>query len=59
MDWDESPEGAHTCHEQGSVTDRTAGIFRSAGPALTAEELREAAEWAIAYEVQRRSSARP
>ena len=40
-----------------SVTDRTAGIFRSARPALSAEQLREAAEQAIADEAVRQSQA--
>ena len=35
----------------GSVTERTAGIFRGAGPALTAEELRECVAQGVADEV--------
>jgi hypothetical protein len=38
-----------------SVTDRTAGIFGSAQPALTAEQLREAAERHMADEAIERS----
>ena len=40
----------------GSVVAATAGIFKSERPAKTAEELREAAESAIAAEAQERSS---
>jgi AbrB family looped-hinge helix DNA binding protein len=42
---------------RGSVTERTAGMFRGAGPVLSAEELRVAAEVAIAEDVMRRSGA--
>jgi AbrB family looped-hinge helix DNA binding protein len=38
-----------------NVVDRTKGIFKHSGPVLTAEELREAAEIAIAEEAQKRS----
>ena len=40
----------------GSVVARTAGAFKWEGPALTAEELREEAEIAIAEDVMKRSS---
>jgi len=39
----------------GSVVERTAGAFRTRRPALTAEELREAAERAMAEEADERS----
>ena len=39
----------------GSVVERTAGAFKGYGSALTAEELREAAENAIAEDVIERS----
>jgi AbrB family looped-hinge helix DNA binding protein len=42
-----------------SVIDRTAGIFADSGPALSAEQLREAAETAIAEEGASRSRQRP
>jgi len=37
-----------------SVVNRTAGIFKTTRPALTAEKLREAAEQAIAEDVVER-----
>lgn len=40
---------------KGSVVERTAGIFKGRGPVLTAEELREAAEKAIAEEAVERA----
>ena len=40
----------------GSVVERTAGLFKWEGPALTAEELRKEAEIAIAEDVMKRSS---
>jgi AbrB family looped-hinge helix DNA binding protein len=40
---------------KGSVTTATAGAFRGSGPVLSAEELREAAEYAIAEDVRERS----
>jgi AbrB family looped-hinge helix DNA binding protein len=40
---------------RGSVTERTAGMFHSKEPPLSAEELRRAAEVAIAEDVMRRS----
>lgn len=39
---------------KGSVVERTAGALGSHEPPLTAEELREAAEWAIAEGAVRR-----
>ncbi|MDP2663453.1 MAG: AbrB/MazE/SpoVT family DNA-binding domain-containing protein [Dehalococcoidia bacterium] len=39
---------------KGSVVARTAGIFKTSQPPLTAEELREAAERAIAEDVTER-----
>ncbi len=39
---------------RGSVVDRTAGIFKTSQPPLTAEELRESAERAIAEDVAER-----
>lgn len=42
-----------------SVADRTAGILAGPGPALSAKALREAAEEAIAEEVEERSRPRP
>ena len=38
----------------GSVVERTAGMLKSDLPPLSAEELREAAEWAIAEDVVER-----
>ena len=40
---------------KGSIVERTAGIFKSDLPPMSAEELREAAEIAIAEDVMRRS----
>jgi AbrB family looped-hinge helix DNA binding protein len=48
--------GGARLERRASVTDRTAGIFRSSQPALTAEQLREAAEQAIADEAIERGS---
>lgn len=42
---------------RGDVVQRTAGIFRTEGPPPTAEELRAAAEIAIAEDTVRRSGA--
>ena len=42
-----------------SVTARTGGILAGPGPVLSAKALREAAEKAIAEEVQERSRSRP
>ena len=39
---------------KGSVVARTAGIFKTSAPPLTAEELREAAERAIAEDAMER-----
>jgi len=39
----------------GSVVERTAGAFRTRRPALTAEELRDAAERAMAEEAEERA----
>lgn len=39
----------------GSVAERTAGMFKAAAPPLSAADLREAAEWAIAGEVAERA----
>lgn len=38
-----------------SITEQTKGIFKGRGPAMSAEELRVAAEKAIAEDVMRRS----
>jgi AbrB family looped-hinge helix DNA binding protein len=43
-------DGGVRLERRTSVTDRTAGIFRSAQPPRTAEQLREAAEVAMADE---------
>jgi antitoxin PrlF len=48
-------DGTARLERRGSVTDRTAGLFRSTEPARSAEQLREAAEQAIADEVVERS----
>jgi AbrB family looped-hinge helix DNA binding protein len=40
---------------RGSVAERTAGMFKSNEPPLSAQELRELAEQAIAEEAMRRS----
>ena len=48
-------DGTARLERRGSVTDRTAGLFRSTQLALSAEQLREAAEQAIADEVIERS----
>lgn len=42
----------------GSVVERTAGVFKSHKPALSAKQLREAAEQAFADEAVTRSGAR-
>jgi len=48
-------DGEVTLRPAGSVVERTAGAFKGYGAALTAEELREAAENAIAEDVVERS----
>ena len=48
-------EGEVRITRTGSVVERTAGAFRTRKPALTAEELREAAERAMAEEADERS----
>jgi AbrB family looped-hinge helix DNA binding protein len=48
-------EGEVRITRTGSVVERTAGAFRTRRPALTAEELREAAERAMAEEADERS----
>jgi AbrB family looped-hinge helix DNA binding protein len=48
-------EGEVRLTRTGSVVERTAGAFRTRRPALTAEELREAAERAMAEEADERS----
>ena len=51
-------EGGHLrLAARGSVAERTAGIFKTNKPPLTAEELREAAERAIADEAVSRMGA--
>ena len=53
-------DGATVCLRRAeSVIARTAGIFAGSGPALSAEQLREAAETAMADEAASRSGARP
>jgi len=47
-------EGEVRLTRTGSVVERTAGAFRTRRPALTAEELREAAERAMAKEADER-----
>jgi len=49
-------DGELTLRAAGSVVEATAGAFKGYGPALTAEELREAAENAIAEDVVERSA---
>jgi AbrB family looped-hinge helix DNA binding protein len=50
-------EGDHVRVERlESVTERTAGIFRGCAPTLSAEELRVAAELAIAEDVRDRAT---
>lgn len=48
-------DGQVRLERTGSVVERTRGAFKSDEPPMTAEELREAAEWAIAEEADRRS----
>ena len=48
-------EGEVRLTRTGSVVERTAGAFRTRRPALTAEELREAAERAMAEEADERA----
>jgi len=48
-------EGEVRLTRTGSVVERTAGAFRTRRTALTAEELREAAERAMAEEADERS----
>ena len=48
-------DGAARLTRRGSVADRTAGLFRTDQPPLSAEQLRAAAEQAIADEVVERS----
>lgn len=50
-----SDDGVARVSAAGSVIARTAGMFKSSQPPLTAEELREAAEEAIAAEAVERS----
>ena len=53
-------DGATVCLRRAeSVIDRTAGIFAGSGPALSAEQLREAAETGMAEEAAMRSAGRP
>ena len=49
-------DGELTLRTAGCVVEATAGAFKNYGPALTAEELREAAENAIAEDVVERSA---
>ena len=49
-------DGELTLRPTGSVVEATAGAFKGYGSALTAEELREAAEKAIAEDVVERSA---
>jgi len=49
-------DGELTLTTTGSVVEATAGAFKNYGPALTAEELRDAAEKAIAEDVVERSA---
>lgn len=49
-------DGAVRLVRSGSVVERTAGVFKGRGKALTAEQLRDAAEIAIAEEAIERSS---
>jgi len=49
-------DGELTLRTTGSVVEATAGAFKNYGPALTAEELRDAAEKAIAEDVVERSA---
>lgn len=49
-------DGDHVCiRKSGSVARRTAGMLKSTEPPLTAEELREAGERAIAEDVVERT----
>ena len=48
-------QGSVKLVRKGSVVKRTAGVFKGRGPVLTAEELREAAEKAIAEEAVERA----
>ena len=48
-------EGEVRITRTGSVVERTAGAFRTRRPALTAEELREVAERAMAEEADERA----
>ena len=48
-------DGTARIERRGSVAERPAGLFRSAQPARSAEQLREAAELAIADEAVERS----
>ena len=48
-------EGEVRLTRTGSVVERTAGAFRTRRPALTAEELRDAAERAMAEEAEERA----
>ncbi|HYU17829.1 MAG TPA: AbrB/MazE/SpoVT family DNA-binding domain-containing protein [Chloroflexota bacterium] len=47
--------GGARLHRRGSVIEQTAGLFRTSQAPLTGEQLREAAERAIADEVVERS----
>ena len=48
-------DGGARLKRRGSVVEQTAGMFKTDGPPLSAEELRAAAEQAIADEVMERS----
>jgi AbrB family looped-hinge helix DNA binding protein len=52
--WILDRDGAHISREE-SVTERTRGVFRHAGPPLSAEDLRLEAERSIAGDVIERS----
>ena len=48
-------DGEARLRPTGSVVERTAGAFKGHGPVLTAEQMRDAAEQAIAEDVVERS----
>ena len=48
-------DGTARIERRGSVAEATAGIFRSSRPAMSAEQLREAAEQAIADQTRERN----